>query len=149
MGQNTSELKISTIDRSSYRLQIVYSLFNKKYTERLLEDSCAEFQACGISVSHIRVTAVPGALEIPFLVNIVSKREDCDGILALGCVVRGETYHFELVANESARGIREASCKKIFRVSMGFSLSRMRSRHMRGPLQKERVLLRHLFTWLI
>ena len=63
-------------------------------------------------VSQVQITKVPGALEIPFVISRISVYENCDGILALGCILRGETYHFEIVANESARGIQEASCNK-------------------------------------
>ena len=109
MGQNIDDLKLSRIDRSSYRLRIIYSLFNEKYTKRLLADSCSELKLYGIESPRVQITMVPGALEIPFVINRRSVYENCDGILALGCIVRGETYHFEIVANESARGIQDAS----------------------------------------
>ena len=112
MGQNIDDLELSKIDRSSYRLRIVYSLFNEKYTKTLLADSCSELELYGIESPQVQITMVPGALEIPFVINRRSVYENCDGILALGCILRGETYHFELVANESARGIHEASCNK-------------------------------------
>ena len=112
MGQNSDGLEILNIDRSSYRLRIIHSIFNRNYTDKLLEDSCAELNLNGINNSQITITAVPGALEIPFLIRTILKIEDCDGILALGCVIRGETYHFEIVATESAKGIREVSCAK-------------------------------------
>ena len=112
MGQNIDDLKLSKIDRSSYRLRIIYSLFNEKYTKRLLADSFSEFKLYGIESPQVQITMVPGALEIPFVINRRSVYENCDGILALGCILRGETYHFEIVANESARGIQEISCNK-------------------------------------
>ena len=112
MGQNIGNLKLSNLDRSSYRLRIICSLFNEKYTDRLLADSCSELKLYGIKGSQLKITKVPGALEIPFVINRISAYENCDGILALGCILRGETYHFEIVANESARGILEASCNK-------------------------------------
>ena len=112
MGQNIDDLELSSMDRSSYRLRIICSLFNEKYTNKLLADSCSELKLFGIENSQVQVTKVPGALEIPFIISRTSVYKNCDGILALGCVVRGETYHFEIVANESARGILEASCNK-------------------------------------
>ena len=112
MGQNTHDFELSNIDRSSYRLRIICSLFNEKYTDRLLSDSCSELKLYGIKSPQLKITKVPGALEIPFVINKISAYENCDGILALGCILRGETYHFEIVANESARGIQEASCNK-------------------------------------
>ena len=107
MGQSVGGLELSNIDRSSYRLRIICSLFNEKYTNRLLADSCSELKFYGIDSPQVKITKVPGALEIPFAISKISAYENCDGILALGCIVRGETYHFEIVANESARGIRK------------------------------------------
>ena len=112
MGQSVGGLELSNIDRSSYRLRIICSLFNEKYTNRLLADSCSELKFYGIDSPQVKITKVPGALEIPFTISRISVYENCDGILALGCIVRGETYHFEIVANESARGIQEISCNK-------------------------------------
>ena len=112
MGQNTHDFELSNKDRSSYSLRIICSLFNEKFTNRLLADSCSELKLYGIENSQVQITKVPGALEIPFTISKISFYENCDGILALGCILRGETYHFELVANESARGIQEASCNK-------------------------------------
>ena len=112
MGQSVDGLELSNIDRSSYRLRIICSLFNEKYTNRLLADSCSELKFYGIDSSQVRIIKVPGALEIPFAISKISVYGNCDGILALGCILRGETYHFEVVANESARGIQEVSCNK-------------------------------------
>ena len=112
MGQNTHDFELSNKDRSSYSLRIICSLFNEKFTNRLLVDSCSELKLYGIENSQVQITKVPGALEIPFTISKISFYENCDGILALGCIVRGETYHFEIVANESARGIQEISCNK-------------------------------------
>ena len=109
MGQNIDDLELSKIDRSSYRLRIIYSLFNEKYTKRLLADSYSELELYGLVGPQVQITKVPGALEIPFVINRRPVYENCDGILALGCILRGETYHFEIVANESARGIQDAS----------------------------------------
>ena len=112
MGQSVDGLELSSIDRSSYRLRIICSLFNEKYTNRLLADSCSELKFYGIDSPQVKITKVPGALEIPFAISKISVYGKCDGILALGCILRGETYHFEVVANESARGIQEVSCNK-------------------------------------
>ena len=112
MGQNIGDLELPNLDRSSYRLRIICSLFNEKHTDRLLADSCSELKLYGIKSPQLKIIKVPGALEIPFVISRISAYENCDGILALGCILRGETYHFEIVANESARGIQEISCNK-------------------------------------
>jgi 6,7-dimethyl-8-ribityllumazine synthase len=59
----------------------------------------------GVSQSDIKLVTVPGALEIPFALQKLAETGEFDGLVALGAVIRGETYHFEIVAGESARGI--------------------------------------------
>ena len=92
MGQSIGDLELSNLDRSSYRLRIICSLFNEKYTDRLLADSCSELEFYGIKSPQLKIIKVPGALEIPFVISNTTY-ENCDGILALGCILR-ETYHF-------------------------------------------------------
>ena len=102
----------SNIDRSSYRLRIICSLFNEKYTNTLLADSCSS-----LSFTELRVASTnnqgSGCFRNTFIISRRSVYENCDGI-RFRCILRGETYHFEIVANESARGIQEASCNKKF-----------------------------------
>jgi len=61
--------------------------------------------ALGVAESHIRHVTVPGALEVPVALQAMADSEDYDALVALGCIIRGETYHFELVANESGAAV--------------------------------------------
>ena len=79
--------------------------FNAAITDKLAEACLAEFAALGVAAKHIRHVKVPGALEIPVALMAMADSEDCDALVALGCIIRGETYHFELVANESGAGV--------------------------------------------
>ena len=63
----------------------------------------------GVSQADIKLVTVPGALEIPFALQKMAEAGEFDGLIALGAVIRGETYHFELVSNESAAGITRVS----------------------------------------
>ena len=87
------------------RIGIVQARFNAAITDKLAEACLAEFAALGVAAKHIRHVKVPGALEIPVALMAMADSEDCDALVALGCIIRGETYHFELVANESGAGV--------------------------------------------
>ena len=93
------------------RIGIVWSRFNEELVRVLLTACDKQLVELGVSAADIDVVSVPGALEIPLaLQTLALERRGITGpryhaLVALGCVVRGETYHFDIVANESARGI--------------------------------------------
>ena len=88
---------------------IVQARFNAAITDALAAACLTELAALGVAAEQIRHVTVPGALEIPVVLMAMAYSEDCDALIALGCIVRGETYHFELVANESAAGVSRVS----------------------------------------
>ena len=94
------------LERDAMRLGIVASRFNEELTSRLLERAQAEAKKLGAQCS---VVSVPGALEIPVALQWLAQSGRFDALVAVGAVVRGETYHFEIVCNESARGITEVA----------------------------------------
>lgn len=83
---------------------IVTANFYEDISQMLLDGAIAELKKGGHSFQKI---TVPGALEIPATISYAADTEQYDGFLALGCVIRGETSHYDIVANESARGISE------------------------------------------
>jgi len=89
------------------RLGIVASRFNDALSVKLLERARAE--AAKLGVQEVVVEQVPGALEIPLALQWMAQSGKFDCLAALGCVVRGDTYHFEVVANESARGVMDVA----------------------------------------
>ena len=89
------------------RLAIVASRFNEKISSRLLES--ARTGAAELGIKDCFVAQVPGALEIPIALQWLAQSGRFDALVALGCVIRGETYHFEVVAGESARGLMDVS----------------------------------------
>jgi 6,7-dimethyl-8-ribityllumazine synthase len=94
-----------TLDGEGLRIGIVRARFNDAIT-RALEESClAELKVLGVQDKHVTRIDVPGALEVPLVLKMLADSEDHDALIALGCVIRGETYHFELVANESGAGV--------------------------------------------
>ena len=86
------------------RLGIVASRFNEEICGKLLERARAEAQKLK---AEIEVVSVPGALEIPLALQWMAQSGRFDALVALGAVVRGDTYHFEVVSNESARGVTD------------------------------------------
>lgn len=88
------------------RLGIVASRFNEKISAELLQRAQREAERAGVQVS---VASVPGALEIPLALQWMAQSGRFDALAAVGCVIRGDTYHFDVVANESARGVMDVS----------------------------------------
>jgi 6,7-dimethyl-8-ribityllumazine synthase len=89
------------------RIGIVQSRFNPEICEGLLGECRAQLVKQGVAEDDILLATVPGALEIPLALLQMAESEKFDALIALGAVVRGDTYHFEIVANESARCINE------------------------------------------
>ncbi len=88
---------------------IVVSRFNEYAGKEELEACLEELRALGVYDEDIKIFSVPGALEIPFVLNRMAATGDFDALIALGAVIRGETYHFEIVANTSAAEIARVS----------------------------------------
>jgi len=87
------------------RIGIVVSRFNPEVGDALLAACTAALAKHGVRASDVRVVTVPGALEAPLALQKLANTGKYDALIALGAVIRGETYHFEVVANESAGGI--------------------------------------------
>jgi 6,7-dimethyl-8-ribityllumazine synthase len=87
------------------RVGIVRARFNDALTTALLQACRAELAALGVADADLRIVEVPGALEVPLALQALAAGGGCDALVALGCVIRGETYHFELVAHESGAGV--------------------------------------------
>ncbi len=87
------------------RIGIVRARFNDAITKKLAEACLAELERLEVDESDIRHVSVPGALEVPVALKAMADSGDFDALIALGCVIRGETYHFELVCNESGAGV--------------------------------------------
>ena len=91
------------LDGQFLHIGIVQARFNEDITNALAAACIQELEALG--VSHIDHVLVPGALEVPIALQAMAERAEYDALIALGCIIRGETYHFELVANESGAGV--------------------------------------------
>lgn len=89
------------------KIGIVLSRFNENIGQGLLQACQQELIKLGVRDEDITLATVPGALETPLVLQHMALTEKYDALIALGAIIRGETYHFEVVANESARGISE------------------------------------------
>lgn len=92
-------------DGSGMTIGIVVARFNAEIGDGLLASCTAELTRLGVLAEDVTIVTVPGALEVPLALQQMANSDEFDALIALGAVIRGETYHFEIVANESARGI--------------------------------------------
>ena len=95
------------------------SRFNKDVGEGLLSGCCQELQRLGVASANITLATVPGALELPLTLQTMAQSGRFDALVAIGAVIRGETYHFEVVSNESARGIADVQLNSGIPVANG------------------------------
>ncbi|MCU0932143.1 MAG: 6,7-dimethyl-8-ribityllumazine synthase [Serpentinimonas sp.] len=95
----------SRLDGKKLHIGIVQARFNQGITDALTKACIEELHALGVQEKNIVHVQVPGALEVPSALQAMAESDKFDALIALGCVIRGETYHFELVCNESAAGV--------------------------------------------
>jgi len=102
----------STDDRMNgkgLKVGIVQARFNASVTDALAKACKDELIALGVADKDIEHLTVPGALEVPVALQAMAEKTSYDALVAIGCIIRGETYHFELVANESGAGVTRVS----------------------------------------
>lgn len=107
--QGADKGQAAELNGHDLHIGIVQARFNEKLTNALAQACRAELAALGVQPKHIRHVTVPGALEVAVALKAMADSEDFDALIALGCIIRGETYHFELVANESGAGVTRVS----------------------------------------
>jgi len=93
------------LDGKKLSIGLVQSRFNESITNALAAACRQELMALGVEEKNITHVRVPGALEIPCALQALAESNNYDALVALGCIIRGETYHFELVANESGAAV--------------------------------------------
>lgn len=106
MGTNTTFAELDPVyDGKGMRIGITMSRFNRDICDGLLSACERELLKLGVAKDDITIVSVPGALEHTITLKKMAESHKYDSLIAIGSIVRGETYHFEIVANESARGI--------------------------------------------
>ena len=94
-----------SLSGSGLYVGIVIGQFNNEIADRMRDACEARLKEIGVASDNITCIGVPGALEIPVVLRAMALRRQHDALIALGSVIRGETYHFEVVSNESSRGV--------------------------------------------
>ncbi len=116
--------KIRTIegmfDAKGLKFTIIATRFNDFIVDRLVGGAVDYLVRHGCSEKDITVVRIPGAFEMPIVCKKVAAKKECDGILALGAVIRGGTPHFDFVANEATKGLAQVSLE--YGVPVGFGL---------------------------
>jgi 6,7-dimethyl-8-ribityllumazine synthase len=99
----------SRMNGKKLKIGVVQARFNAGITDALAAACKAELLLLGVAEKDITHITVPGALEVPLALQALAEKGSFDALVALGCIIRGETYHFELVANESGAGVTRIS----------------------------------------
>ena len=107
--QDADKGQAAEVDGRDLRIGIVQARFNEPVTNKLAEACLAELQTLGVGAKYIKHVTVPGALEVGLALLALARSDDYDALIALGCVIRGETFHFELVASESGAAVTRVS----------------------------------------
>ena len=102
---------LSKKDIKSLNVGIVYSRFNEPVVKELLNSCVDQLILEGIEQNHILKKEVPGALEIPMMINAYATKKKFDVLIGVGAVIRGETYHFEVVSDQSANGLMQVQLR--------------------------------------
>ena len=102
--ENINEIQ-PNVDGKGLRIGIAMSRFNMDVCEGLLSSAVAALEKAGVADSDVVIATAPGALELPLILKKMAESGKFDALVALGAVIRGDTYHFEIVSNEMAAGI--------------------------------------------
>ncbi len=108
-GKGKLESSDQRLNGKTLRIGMVQARFNEPITNALASSCETELLALGVQADHMVRIQVPGALEVPVALQALAESGQYDALIALGCIIRGETYHFELVANESGAGVSRVS----------------------------------------
>lgn len=142
LKKQTEEVILSKAVASKSQIAIIRSEFNGEITESLEKHCLAVLLDAGIRRAQIKQYLVPGSLEIPVVARIIASKKTADVIIVLGAIIRGDTYHFELVANECARGCMnvalEFNTPVIFEVLAAYNLSQAAKRAGNNQMNKGR-----------
>lgn len=107
------------LDAKGKKFGVVVSRFNEFITHRLLQSALETLGQAGVREKDIDVVWVPGALEVPFFCQKLGRKKKFDAIVALACILRGGTRHFECVASEITRGISQAALENQIPIATG------------------------------
>jgi 6,7-dimethyl-8-ribityllumazine synthase len=94
---------------AGYRFAVIVSRFNDEITAGLLEGAAGALAECGVRGEDVSIVRVPGAFELPVAARRIAGAGEVDAVICLGCLIKGETMHFEYIAAAASQGIMDAS----------------------------------------
>lgn len=110
--QNLSEYNFNSVpDASSMRVGIVASEWNQNITEKLLEGACNTLERHGVKQENLSIERVPGSFELTFGAKKMAENKKTDAVIVIGCVIRGDTPHFDYVCSAVTQGVTELNLK--------------------------------------
>lgn len=116
-------MKIKTIEgnlqNNNYKFAIIASRFNDFVVSHLINGAVDALERHDVRSQDIEIIRVPGAFELPKVTKIVAKTKKIDGIICLGALIRGDTYHFDVLANEVAKGLAQIDLEAAMPISFG------------------------------
>ena len=131
---------IAPINAAGLRVAVVAARYNQAIVTQLVAGARAAWSAAGGVAEVLQVVYVPGAFELPLAALALAKRGEVDALVALGCVIRGDTAHFDFVAGECARGVQQAMLATGVPISFGVLTTENQAqaelRAAPGPLNK-------------
>jgi 6,7-dimethyl-8-ribityllumazine synthase len=116
MGKTAETAPVSAV---GLRIAVVAARYNQELVDQLVAGARQAWLAAGGEPQALRVEQVPGAFELPLAAQVLAQRGGCDAVVALGCVIRGDTAHFDFVAGECARGLQQVMLATGVPVSFG------------------------------
>jgi 6,7-dimethyl-8-ribityllumazine synthase len=136
----TAASPIEELSAGAFRLAIAAARYNEPIVDGLLAGARAAWQARGGDAGALQVEHVPGAFELPLAARALALQRRVDGVIALGCVIRGDTPHFEFVAGQCAAGLQRVMLDTGVPVSFGVltveNLAQAKQRAAPGPANK-------------
>lgn len=111
--------RIGKISGKGKKFAIIVARFNEFITRRLLQSAVETLEQAGVREKDIHVTWVPGALEVPYFCQKMARQKIYDAVIALACILRGSTYHFECVAGEITHGVADVALRHSTPVASG------------------------------
>ena len=119
MAQMKGQIKGNLKAPRNVKIAVVVSEYNREITHKLEASALKELKKAGVDERHISTFYAPGAFELPYLCQRVIQEFKPDGIVALGCIIKGETPHFDFIASSCSNGIMDISLKHHTPISFG------------------------------
>ncbi|MBI4395721.1 MAG: 6,7-dimethyl-8-ribityllumazine synthase [Elusimicrobia bacterium] len=141
-GRYEDSIPRASLEGAGFRFAVLVSRFNIEITGALLESCLRTLQDHGVPRDDIKVVPVPGAFELPLVAQKIARKGKHHAVIALGCIIRGDTPHDRYIAQEVSRGLGQAALAAdvpvIFGVLTPLNIKQARARAGKGPLNKGR-----------